>query len=148
MFKKGAQQYQQVNVSSEALDADPHRLIQMLLEAALTRLAQVKGAIERNDMPQKAHLLGKVTDIVQTLQSSLNMSSGGEVSLQLERLYDYITFRILEASSQNDEQIIDEVMGLLLQIKSAWDAIRKDYLGANTATMAANNDVAAYAQAY
>lgn len=130
MFKNGAQQYQQVNVSSEALDADPHRLIQMLLEAALTRLAQAKGAIERNDMPMKANLLGKVTDIIQSLQSSLDMSKGGELSLQLERLYDYITFRIIEASSHNSIEIMEEVMELLLQIKGAWDSIRTDYLSA------------------
>lgn len=129
MFKKGAQQYQQVNASSEALDADPHRLIQMLLEAALTRLAQAKGAIERKDMPQKAQLIGKVGDIVQSLQASLNMSAGGELSLQLERLYDYITFRLLEASSHNSIEMIEEIMSLLLQIKSAWDAIRQDYIG-------------------
>lgn len=128
MFKKGAQQYQQVNASSEALDADPHRLIQMLLEAALTRLAQAKGAIERKDMPQKAQLIGKVGDIVQSLQASLNMSAGGELSLQLERLYDYITFRLLEASSHNSIEMIEEIMSLLLQIKSAWDAIRQDYM--------------------
>lgn len=128
MFKKGAQQYQQVNASSEALDADPHRLIQMLLEAALTRLAQAKGAIERKDMPQKAQLIGKVGDIVQSLQASLNMSAGGELSLQLERLYDYITFRLLEASSHNSIEMIEEIMSLLLQIKSAWDAIRQDYI--------------------
>lgn len=128
MFKNGAQQYQQVNVSSEALDADPHRLIQMLLEAALTRLAQAKGAIERKDMPQKASLLGKVTDIVQSLQSSLDLNKGGELSLQLERLYDYITFRLVEASSHNSVEIIEEVMSLLLQVKGAWDSIRSDYL--------------------
>lgn len=133
MFKKGAQQYQQVNVSSEALDADPHRLIQLLLEAALTRLAQAKGAIERNDMPQKASLLGKVTDIVQSLQSSLDMNKGGELSLQLERLYDYITFRVVEASSHNSVEIVEEVMELLLQVKGAWDSIRADYLASVSA---------------
>lgn len=130
MFKHGAQQYQQVNVSSEALDADPHRLIQMLLEASLTRLAQAKGAIERNDMEQKALLIAKVGAIIQSLQDSLNINAGGELSLQLERLYDYITFRLLEASSQNSLEIIEEIMSLLLQVKSAWDAIRQDYLGA------------------
>lgn len=128
MYNQGAQQYQKVNVTSEVLEADPHRLIQILLEAALSRLAQVKGAIARQDMAAKGALLGKVADIVQSLQASLNHSEGGELSQQLERLYDYISFRLVEASSQNNLAMIDEIMELLLTVKSAWDGIREEYL--------------------
>ena len=45
-----------------ASDADPHRLIQLLMRRALTRMAQAKGAMERN-MEAKASLFGRVTDI-------------------------------------------------------------------------------------
>lgn len=126
--KNGAKQYQQVNATSEALEADPHRLIQLLMEAALTRMAQAKGAIDRKDMATKANLLGRVTDIIQTLQLSLNHQAGGQISSDLDRLYEYMLHRLLEATSQNDISMIDEVMQLLLQVKSGWDAIRKDYL--------------------
>lgn len=129
MYKNGAKQYQQVNATSEALESDPHRLIQLLLEAALTRMAQAKGAIERNDMAVKASLLGRVTDILQTLQLSLNHDAGGQLSSDLERLYDYMIRRLFEATLHNDTKMIDEVMGLLLNVKSGWDAIRSDYLG-------------------
>ncbi len=129
MYKNGAKQYQQVNATSEALESDPHRLIQLLLEAALTRMAQAKGAIERNEMAVKASLLGRVTDILQTLQLSLNHDAGGQLSSDLERLYDYMIRRLFEATLHNDTKMIDEVMGLLLNVKSGWDAIRADYLG-------------------
>ncbi|WP_419811818.1 flagellar export chaperone FliS [Bacterioplanoides sp.] len=126
--KSGAKQYQQVNGTSEVLDADPHRLIQLLMEAALTRMSQAKGAIERNEMDTKANLLGRVMEIIQTLQDSLDHSSGGEISSNFERLYDYMNRRLLEASSLNDLDMIDEVMGLLLEVKSGWDGIRQEYL--------------------
>lgn len=133
MYKhNGARQYQQVNATSEALEADPHRLIQLLLEAALTRLSQAKGAIGRNDMAEKASLLGRVSDILQTLQLSLNHKDGGQLSLDLERLYDYMIHRLFEATSHNDVAMIDEVMGLLLNVKSGWDAIRADYLAGSS----------------
>ena len=134
--RNGAKQYQQVNATSEALEADPHRLIQLLLEAALTRMAQAKGAIERKDMEAKASLLGRVTDILQTLQLSLNHDAGGQLSTDLERLYDYMIRRLMEATSHNDIKMIDEVMGLLLNVKSGWDAIRADYLGSSSETKA------------
>ncbi len=129
MYNNGAKQYQTVNATSEALESDPHRLIQLLLEAALTRMSQAKGAIERNDMAVKASLLGRVTDILQTLQLSLNHDAGGQLSSDLERLYDYMIRRLFEATLHNDVKMIDEVMGLLLNVKSGWDAIRSDYLG-------------------
>lgn len=129
MYNNGAKQYQQVNATSEALESDPHRLIQLLLEAALTRMSQAKGAIERNDMESKASLLGRVTDIIQSLQLSLNHEQGGQLSVDLERLYDYMIRRLFEATRHNDVKMIDEVMGLLLDVKSGWDSIRSDYLG-------------------
>ena len=130
MHQSGAQQYKQVNVTSEALDADPHRLIQLLMEAALTRMAQAKGAMERNDMEAKASLLGRVTDILQTLQLNLDHNSGGEVAKNLEKLYDYMLRRLMEATSQNNLAMVDEVMALLLTVKSGWDSIRTEYLQA------------------
>ena len=128
MYKSGAKQYQQVNITSEVLDADPHRLIQMLMEGALTRLVQSKGAIERKDMETKAALLGRVIDIIQTLQSSLDHNTGGDISTNLDSLYDYMVHRIIEATSRNDITIIDEVMRLLVEVKSGWDGIRQEYL--------------------
>lgn len=134
MYKSGAQQYQQVNVTSEVLEADPHRLIQLLMEAALTRLSQAKGAIERQDMAAKASLLGRVTDIIQTLQSSLDHTAGGEISANLDRLYDYMVRRLLEATRHNDLAMIDEVIRLLLEVKTGWDGIRQEYLDSQKGT--------------
>ena len=128
MYQSGASQYQKVNVTSEVLDADPHRLIQLLMEAALTRMAQAKGAIQRSEMNEKATLLGRVNEIIQTLQASLDHTQGGEIAGNLDRLYDYMIRRLLEASSQNSTDMIDEVMGLLLEVKTGWDGIRQEYL--------------------
>ncbi|MEQ3764012.1 MAG: flagellar export chaperone FliS [Alcanivorax sp.] len=128
MYQSGASQYQKVNVTSEVLDADPHRLIQLLMEAALTRMAQAKGAIQRKDMEEKASLLARVSEIIQTLHSSLDHNQGGELADNLDRLYDYMVRRLLEASSRNNTDMIDEVMGLLLEVKTGWDGIRQEYL--------------------
>ncbi len=136
MYKSGAKQYQQVNMTSEVLDADPHRLIQLLMEAALTRMSQAKGAIERKEMDTKANLLGRVMEIIQTLQGSLDHSAGGELAQNLDRLYDYINRRLLEATSQNNLAMIDEVMSLLLEVKQGWDGIRQEYLQSLNGTTA------------
>jgi flagellar protein FliS len=131
MYNKGANKYRQVGMTSEVEAADPHRLIQMLMEGALTRMSQAKGMIEQKNHEGKAKLLGRVMEIIASLQSSLDHDRGGDISANLDRLYDYMNRRLLEASSANDTSIIDEVMSLLLEIKSGWDGIRDEYLAAN-----------------
>lgn len=130
MYSKGANQYHQVGMSSEVEGADPHRLIQMLMEGALTRMSQAKSMIDDKNHEGKAKLLGRVMEIIATLQSSLDHDRGGDISANLDRLYDYMNRRLLEASRANDTGMIDEVMALLLEVKSGWDGIRSEYLAA------------------
>ncbi len=57
-------QYQSVNTQARVVDASPHRLIQMLMEGALERIAQARGALERQQTAQKGELIGKAVAIV------------------------------------------------------------------------------------
>ncbi|WP_312246045.1 flagellar export chaperone FliS [Stutzerimonas nitrititolerans] len=116
-------QYQSVNTNAQLVDATPHRLIQMLMEGGLTRLAQAKGAMERNDVALKGTLIGKTIDIVGGLRQGLNLEAGGEVAANLDSLYIYMATRLVEANRKNDPTILDEVAGLLREIKSGWDGI-------------------------
>ena len=116
-------QYQTVNTQAQVMDASPHRLIQMLMEGGLTRLAQARGAIERGQLAQKGELISKAIGIVGGLREALNPEQGGELALNLDRLYGYMTERLLEANRSGDAAILDEVSGLLREVKSGWDAI-------------------------
>ncbi|WP_313309675.1 flagellar export chaperone FliS [Stutzerimonas nitrititolerans] len=116
-------QYQSVNTNAQLVDATPHRLIQMLMEGGLTRLAQARGAMERNDVALKGTLIGKTIDIVGGLRQGLNLEAGGEVAANLDSLYIYMTTRLVEANRKNDPTVLDEVAGLLREIKSGWDGI-------------------------
>ena len=116
-------QYRKINTESAVEGASPHRLIQMLMNGALDRLAQARGAIERHDIPTKGLLIGKSISIISGLQASLDKNQSAELTASLDRLYDYMQRRLLEANVRNDVSIIDEVSGLLKTVKSAWDEI-------------------------
>lgn len=127
MYTKGAKEYSQVSLQTEVMEADPHKLIQLLLEGALTRLSMAKSYIEKKDFAAKNEKIGRAIDIICALQESLDHERGGEISANLERLYDYMSRRLFEANSKNDLGIINEVMGLLSEIKSGWEGIRASY---------------------
>ncbi len=116
-------QYQTVNTQVQVLDASPHRLIQMLMEGGLTRLAQANGAIERGQLTLKGDVLGKAIAIIGGLRSSLDLQNGGELAHNLDSLYDYMIRRLSRANSSNDPALVEEVSSLLRQIKSGWDGI-------------------------
>lgn len=116
-------QYQNVGVQSEIFEASPHRLIQMLFEGGLSRIAQAKGAMQNQKYQLKGQLIAKATEILFGLREALNHEGGGELAQRLEALYVYMSKRLAEANRTNDERILDEVAGLLRNIKEGWDGI-------------------------
>ncbi|WP_242167008.1 MULTISPECIES: flagellar export chaperone FliS [unclassified Pseudomonas] len=122
---RALRQYQKVNSHAQVSEASPHRLVQMLMEGALDRMAQAKGAMARGDIAQKGLLLGKAIDILIGLRDGLNPEKTDDPAAlqQLDNLYAYMTARLLEANSKNDVTMIDEVAGLMITLKEGWDGI-------------------------
>ncbi len=116
--------YQEVGVHSGVAYADPHRLVQMLFDGALERIAQARGAIERGDVAWKGDRIGKAIAIVAGLRESLDEESGGEIAANLRALYDYLERRLFDANLHSDAAALAEAAALLKEIKSGWDAIR------------------------
>lgn len=123
MFNQGIAQYKSINTQTSVVDADPHRLIQLLFNGALSKLSIARGAMERKEYEAKNKAINSAVDIINGLKDSLNLDAG-ELAQNLDSLYEYMMFRLFEANAKNDVARIDEVYDLLAQIKGAWDAIR------------------------
>lgn len=122
-YARAAQNYSSMKVQSSAMDASPHRLIQMLFEGALERIAQAKGAMQQSQTARKGELIGKAINIVAGLQGSLSDNEGGQLAGNLDDLYDYIIRALTEANLHNSQARLDECGRLLGELKSAWDGI-------------------------
>ncbi len=116
-------QYQQVSVHSGIMDASPHRLVQMLMEGMLEKVALAKGNMANNNIASKGENISKAIAIIGGLQSSLNIDAGGEIAENLNNLYEYMANRLVVANLHNDEAILDEVAGLMVEVKIGWDGI-------------------------
>jgi len=118
--------YQSVSTHGEVAGADPHRLVLMLMDGAVERLAIARGCLERNqrgDVARKAQALTQCMKIIGELRGSLNLEKGGPLAHNLSDLYDYMLRQLLRANAENNVGCISEVMGLLGEIRSAWIAI-------------------------
>ena len=111
--------YQKTDVYSGTMYADPHSLITQMFDGVLTRIAQAKGAIDRGDVATKAEMISKAVSIVGGLEGCLNYKQGGDLAENLSRLYQYMVITLTEANINDDIAKLNEISGLLLEIKSA-----------------------------
>ena len=123
MALKGINAYKKGNLKQDISQADPHKLTLMLMQGALDKLAYTKGCMERKDFEGKSEHISRATAILLNLRDTLELESGGEVAENLYALYDYMVQRLVDANVQNSLKIVDEVITLLLPIKSAWAEI-------------------------
>ncbi|MBW3811075.1 flagellar export chaperone FliS [Aeromonas hydrophila] len=122
MYQRNLKAYKATSVAADLAVADPHRVIQLMMQGFLEKLAQAKGAIERRDMEAKAVAVSKAQGLLHGLQDALDMSQG-ELAEDLYRLYSYMDGRIWDASLTLDSTPIDEVIALMITIKSGWDEL-------------------------
>ena len=125
--KKALTGYGRGALESELDYASPHRIIQMLMDGALSKIAIAKGCVVRGDMAGKIRHVTWAVDIISGLRASLDKQQGGDIAGNLDALYDYMCQKLHEANMNNDVKLLDEVTGLLAEIKAGWDAIPPEF---------------------
>lgn len=116
-------EYQKINTLHEVETASPHRLVQLMMERIIAKIAMARGHMEHGDVGEKGHLIGSTISIISGLQVSLNHNTNARLAENFNALYDYMIRRLLEANLKNDPQILIEISDLMREIKEAWDAI-------------------------
>lgn len=105
--------------------ASPHRLTLMLYNGAIQFTGKAKHAIENKNIAETNSYVQKTQDIIYELISSLNTKEGGELASNLKNLYFYMIDRLVEANIKKLTAPLDEVIGMLQELKSAWEDIGK-----------------------
>lgn len=106
-----------------AANDDPRHVVALLLAGAMDRIRLADTCIRRRDIGAKVRAIGGALDIIDGLRLSLDHAQGGELAARLDALYDYMTLRLVEANLKNDSQRLEEVLGLLGELESAWSAL-------------------------
>ena len=70
------------------------------------------------------HLI-KAQKIVMELMSSLDRSRGGEIAVNLHRIYQYMLEQLVEANLYNKSSNIDTVLSMLKDLRESWAEVDK-----------------------
>ncbi|MBS4026362.1 MAG: flagellar export chaperone FliS [Clostridia bacterium] len=119
MLNNPYQQYQQNTVNT----ATPGELTLMLYNGGLKFLKQAKIAIADKNIEEANNKICRVQDIIAELMSSLNM--GVEISKSLYALYDFMSDRLIQANIKKDVKLLEEVEGLLEEMRDTWKEVIK-----------------------
>jgi flagellar secretion chaperone FliS len=115
--------YQSVAAHGGVAAADPHRLVLMLMDGALERIAAARGALENGSQEGKARLIHRAVAILDELRASLNFEVGGDIAANLGALYDYCSRQLMKANLENRVELLEEVAHLLRELRGAWIAL-------------------------
>ena len=125
-MRKNLKTYQQVNVESNVIASDPHRIISLLYKGIFDNLSYVKSAIDRKDLEQKSTYMTKAINIIRALQDGLDFDSAPEISNNFNNVYQYCISILSEVSVTLNTKQIDEVVELLKPISDAWNQISEE----------------------
>lgn len=121
---KGANAYAQVGVETGVVAANPHQLILMLFDGAISAVKNAIDGMQAGNIEAKGNAISKAIMIIDNgLRASLNKEVGGQIAENLDSLYEYMSRRLLTANLRNDVSILQEVLLRLQDIKSAWGEI-------------------------
>ncbi len=112
--------YAQYN-NSKVLTASPAELTLMLYEGAIKFCNIAIMAIEKKDI-EKSHInIVKVENIINYLQSTLDMKY--PVAEDYDRIYTYLQYRLTQANIKKDPEILEEVCVHLRSVRDTWKEV-------------------------
>lgn len=113
---RAAQHYMQTQVRSSS----PLELVVMLYDGILRQTAAAVDAMARKDIRARREAISKSLAIISELQSTLNMDQGGDIAVQLDRLYSWMTESLMQATMQQDPRPIQDVRRILETLRDGW----------------------------
>lgn len=128
MAISGALAYTKVNATSGVEDADPHMLIQLLIDGAIEKINKAKYFMNEKKISEKGEHISWAISIINGLQSSLDFDRGSDISHKLNDLYEFCTTTLMHANIEDSIEKLDAVLNVMGNIREAWLGIRDEVM--------------------
>jgi len=119
------QSYRQVATHT----ASPGQLVLMLYEGAIRFLERARDGFDVDDPVDSVASINnnilRAQEIIRELDFSLNINAGGDLALELRRLYEYFDRTLTGSNQRKEVQGILEVITRITTLRDAWAAMLK-----------------------
>ena len=106
--------------NNQILTASQEQILLLLYDGAIRFCRQAIAACESGDHQEKQGRISKTYAIIDEFSNSLNHDIGGEIAIDLERLYDFMMRQLNEARREETPDKLKVVENLLLDLRSTW----------------------------
>ncbi|HOY67959.1 MAG TPA: flagellar export chaperone FliS [Candidatus Ozemobacteraceae bacterium] len=100
--------------------ASPEALILMLYDGALRFMSQADEAFEAHNNELISNMLLRVQAIITELLTSLDKEKGGEIAINLERLYLFFLERLADSNVRKDPLPMRQIKPLIEDLRNTW----------------------------
>jgi flagellar secretion chaperone FliS len=119
-YKQAWQSYRQVSANT----ASPGQLVAMLYDGAINFLERALRGFSFDDPVEFNSTISnnvlRAQEIIAELNSSLDLTNGGELATTLRALYDYMDRRLTESNFNKTAEGIEDTVRRLTVLRDAW----------------------------
>ena len=106
--------------NNQILTASQEQILLMLYDGAIRFCRQAIVACEAGNSSEKNGRIGKTYAIVDEFSKTLNHDIGGDIAIDLERLYDFMMRQLNEARREETPDKLKVVENLLVDLRQTW----------------------------
>lgn len=106
---------------TDVMTANRETILLMMYAGAVRFLKKAIEANDTNRIEEKGRYIVKTQEIVNELRATLDFEVGGEIANNLDKLYDFITGRLLGGNLNRDSRQLREALNVLATLKGAWE---------------------------
>lgn len=102
------------------MTASREQILIMLYDGAIRFVRQARQAIIEGRKADKAQAVGKAVAIVTEFSNTLDYEVGGEIALDLSRLYDFMIRELAAVNANSQAERLEPVENILLELRGAF----------------------------
>ncbi|MHC1745249.1 MAG: flagellar export chaperone FliS [Syntrophobacteraceae bacterium] len=119
-YASAAKSYQKTNIET----ADILKLVILCYERAIKDLETARTLHENNSLDMGYDKIHHAQDIITELLLGLDYERGGEISVNLSKLYNFMLRELMGINSSQDTGIYSHIIKMLSELKEAWEQVR------------------------
>jgi flagellar secretion chaperone FliS len=108
------------------MTASPEKLVKMLYDGAIKNLEKSRVGLSEPSTSRSQEVgiaLSKAMGIIGELRASLDHAAGGEISRDLDRLYEFVLDQLSQANLKRTAEGVTAAIDVMRTLKEGWDGI-------------------------